>query len=62
MGKQVVVKDGVDGLGVVMGSLLEAVDLVDGLVRGRCVVCHRCCLFSFACSLGVVGGRWYSWS
>lgn len=45
VGKHVVVKDRVDGLGVVVGSLLEAVDLVDGLVRGRCVVCHRCCLF-----------------
>jgi len=45
VGKHVVIKDGVDGLGVVVGSVLEAVDLVDILVGGRCVVCHRCCLF-----------------
>lgn len=41
VGQQVVVEDRMDGLCVVLGSVLEAVDLVDGLVRGWGVICRH---------------------
>lgn len=42
VGEHVVVKDSVDGFGIVTGMVLLAADLVDSLVVRWCVICHPC--------------------